>query len=80
MTRSGAAVVAHGQIPDDLVERTLTLWQTRADRPLTRDDVREIVTNIAGFVEVLMRWEGDKRPQEVVQDEPDFGCATAREE
>jgi len=41
---------------DFLIERTLEVWQPRADRRLDAEDAREIAENICGFFNVLVTW------------------------
>lgn len=41
---------------DGLLDATLTIWQTRARRDLSREDARQIVENVVGFFDVLARW------------------------
>jgi hypothetical protein len=42
--------------PESLLDATLTIWQPRAARELSREDARQIVENIVGFFDVLARW------------------------
>jgi hypothetical protein len=51
----------HQRLRADFLDQTIATWQPRAKRPLTREDAREIVTNIVGFFEVLREWERDER-------------------
>ena len=44
-------------ISDELIDQTLAVWQPRSARRLTREDARQIVENIAGFFQVLARWD-----------------------
>ncbi len=41
---------------DDLIDEAVALWQSHADRPLTREDGREIVENLTGFFGLLEEW------------------------
>jgi hypothetical protein len=40
-----------------LLDRTLEVWQPRTSRKLTREDARQIVENVTGFVRILLEWE-----------------------
>jgi hypothetical protein len=40
-----------------LLDQTLKVWQPRTSRKLTREDARQIVENITGFVRILLEWE-----------------------
>ena len=42
---------------DDLLVRVAVRWQERATRPLSREDAREILENLGGFVRTLQEWE-----------------------
>jgi hypothetical protein len=50
-----------GAEPADFIERTIDIWQKRADRRLTREDGREIIENITGFFTILQEWERKER-------------------
>lgn len=54
----------------ELLDRAIALYQPRAPRPLTRDDAREIVGNIAGFFSVLAEWDRRARERCVSQAAP----------
>jgi hypothetical protein len=46
----------------DFLDQTIAIWQPRTDRPLTREDAREIAHNVVGFFHVLREWaEEEKR-------------------
>jgi hypothetical protein len=40
----------------DYIEATRDFWQARTDRPLSREDAREMAHNLLGFFEVLREW------------------------
>jgi hypothetical protein len=41
---------------DDLIDRTIVLWQPRLRRDLSREDARQIIENITGFFSILAEW------------------------
>lgn len=41
---------------EDLLERTLAVWQPRTSRQLTPEDARQIAENMAGFFFLLHEW------------------------
>jgi len=43
-----------GRLP--LVEETIRFWQPRYSRPLTDEDARQMLENVAGFFATLQRW------------------------
>ena len=38
-------------------EKKRQLWERRAGRPLTDEEVRQIAENLAGFFSLLMKWD-----------------------
>jgi len=52
---------------DNLIDRTIETWQPRAERDLSREDVRQIVENVTGFFSILAEWSrAEKLETEVV--------------
>jgi hypothetical protein len=45
----------------DFLERARVFWEGRAERPLTREDAREIMGNLTGFFQVLSEWDQAER-------------------
>ena len=41
---------------DNLIDRTVTLWQRRLGRDLTRENACEMAENVAGFFNTLAKW------------------------
>ena len=41
---------------NNLIDRTIGLWQPRCRRDLSREDARQIVENITGFFSILHEW------------------------
>ena len=41
---------------DNLIDRTIELWQPRLRRKLTREDARQITENVTGFFSLLAEW------------------------
>jgi hypothetical protein len=41
---------------DNLIDRTIALWQPRLRRDLSREDARQIVENVTGFFSILHEW------------------------
>jgi hypothetical protein len=46
-----------GKHDDEHLNKTLTAWQPRASRELTREDARQIVENVTGFFQTLLKWD-----------------------
>ena len=42
---------------DDLLSRTIAMWQGRTKRTLSENDAREIISNVSGFFRVLAEWD-----------------------
>ncbi len=47
-----------------LLTRVAERWQERAGRPLSREDAREILENLGGFVRTLQKWEAAEQEGE----------------
>ena len=45
----------------DYLDQTIAVWQPYTDRPLTREDAREITHNVVGFFRVLREWADEER-------------------
>jgi hypothetical protein len=45
-----------GAINATLINRTISLWEARARRNLSREDARHIVENVTGFISILCEW------------------------
>ena len=45
----------------DQVRTDLRLWQSRASRPLSEEDAREISENLLGFFRILAEWDLKER-------------------
>jgi hypothetical protein len=45
---------------DNLIDRTIALWQPRLGRDLTREDARQILKDVTGFFSVLHEWSTAK--------------------
>jgi hypothetical protein len=41
---------------DNLINRTIGLWQSRGRRTLSHEDARQIVENVTGFFSILHEW------------------------
>jgi hypothetical protein len=41
---------------DNLIDRTIELWQPRLRRELSREDARQIVENVTGLFSLLSQW------------------------
>jgi hypothetical protein len=41
----------------DFLDQTVTFWQPRTSRKLTREDGRQIAENVSGFFRILLEWE-----------------------
>ena len=41
---------------ENLIDRTIELWQPRLRRELSREDARQILENVTGFFSLLSQW------------------------
>ena len=49
----------------DYLDQTIAVWQPYTDRPLTREDAREIAHNVVGFFRVLREWADEENRADV---------------
>jgi hypothetical protein len=47
---------------DNLIDRTIALWQPRLRRDLSREDARQIAENVTGFFSILREWSSASVP------------------
>ena len=45
----------------DFLDHTIAVWQPHAERPLTREDAREITHNVVGFFGLLREWADEEK-------------------
>lgn len=62
---------------DNLINRTIRLWQPRSRRSLSREDARQIVENVTGFFSILHEWS---RAESVADGSPATALAAAIDE
>ncbi len=46
---------------DNLIDRTLEVWQPRNARRLSDEDARAILENVKGFFTLLLEWETNEQ-------------------
>lgn len=63
------------KLSDEFLDETIRVWQPRCpDKKLTREDAREITTNMVGFFKVLMEWDREgKLKQQAAEELPKTG-------
>jgi hypothetical protein len=67
------------EVPDNLLDQTLKVWQPRTSRKLTREDARQIVENITGFFRILLEWEmASQREAAAAEPQPTVAAKPAR--
>jgi hypothetical protein len=49
------------------LDRTREVWQSRTSRPLSTEDVRQIVENVSGLFQILLEWAAAERPAGTLQ-------------
>lgn len=47
---------------DNLIDRTVAVWQPRLRRDLNREDARQIAENVTGFFAILAEWSRAEMP------------------
>jgi hypothetical protein len=56
------APLSVGPYSDEFLDETIRVWQPRSpNRKLTREDAREIISNMTGFFQVLIEWDRAER-------------------
>ena len=51
------------EVDNNLIDRTIEMWQPRLDRDLSREDARQIVENVTGFFSILAEWSRAETPE-----------------
>jgi hypothetical protein len=46
---------------DELIARTIVVWQARSSRRISNEDARQIVENAVGFFRTLLEWDETQR-------------------
>jgi hypothetical protein len=46
---------------DNLIDRTIEVWQPRNDQRLSDEDARAILENVKGFFTLLLEWETNEQ-------------------
>jgi hypothetical protein len=46
---------------DNLIDRTLEVWQPRNAQRLSDEDARAIIENVKGFFTLLLEWETNEQ-------------------
>jgi hypothetical protein len=41
----------------DISDQTIKFWQQRTGKKLSRDEAREVIMNVSGFMSVLCDWD-----------------------
>ena len=57
---------------DNLIDRTLEVWQPRNAHRLSDDDAREMLENVKGFFTLLLEWETNEQQKKSGQDDSYF--------
>jgi hypothetical protein len=47
---------------DNLIDRTIAVWQPRLRRDLSREDARQIAEDVTGFFKLLAEWSRAEMP------------------
>ena len=48
---------------DNLIDRTLEVWQPRNAQRLSDEDARAIIENVKGFFTLLLEWETNEQQE-----------------
>jgi hypothetical protein len=47
---------------DNLIDRTIAVWQPRQRRQISREEARQITENVTGFFSILHEWSRSEAP------------------
>ncbi|WP_157223410.1 hypothetical protein [Rhodovulum sp. PH10] len=50
-----------GALSPSFLDETIAVWQPLSERPLNREDAREIIHNVTGFFSILLEWDAAER-------------------
>jgi hypothetical protein len=45
---------------DNLIEQTISVWQPRLGREISREEARQVLENVTGFFSILREWSRDE--------------------
>jgi hypothetical protein len=65
---------------DNLIDRTIALWQPRLRRDLSREDARQIVENVTDFFKLLAEWSRVEMPAPANDNDTQVGVLVAEKE
>ncbi len=54
---SEASEKSEGAAADKFLDETIDFWQPLVNRPLSREDARQIRENLTGFFRLLRQWQ-----------------------
>ena len=57
---------------DNLIDRTIEVWQPRNANRLSDEDARAILENVTGFFTLLLEWETNEEQKKGGQDDSYF--------
>jgi len=44
----------------DIIDQTLSVWESRTPRTLSREDARQIIANMTAFLRILDQWAAER--------------------
>lgn len=67
------------QYSPELIEQTISVFESRSGRVISEEDARQAVENISGFFRVLQEWAKAEDREESVESSagPDMGARAA---
>ena len=51
-------------VESEFIDQTIAVWQPKSRQELCREDARQIVENMVGFIEILKEWEAQEHSKE----------------
>ena len=62
----------------DFIDRTLQVWQRCSPRELTREDARQIASNVTGFFKILAEWDARAKHEGQAREDTVEGASERR--
>jgi hypothetical protein len=62
---------------DNLIDRTLEVWQPRNAQRLSDEDARAILENVKGFFTLLLEWETNEQQKKASDQDDSYFAKSA---
>jgi hypothetical protein len=62
----------------DIIAQTISFWQERTEQPVSSEDARQMIANVAGFFHLLAEWDRQAHQDATSQKTPDLRTSLSR--